>query len=110
MNHIIKFTHTYAKLLGKDDKPITYAKLLDVIPRRMEDVSSELIAWDTDQGTYKLPQKGQYLMLIFMKPGKKDTFCTFRRHTQAKEEYYRKSLGEIFYIQINESAVSVNNG
>lgn len=110
MSHIIKFTHTYAKLLGKDDKPITYAKLLDVIPRRMEDVSSELIAWDTDQGTYQLPKKGQYLMLVFMKPGKKDTFSTFRRYTPAKEEYYRKAMGEIFYIEINENIGSVGKG
>lgn len=111
MSHIIKFTHVYAKLLSKDGSQITYAKLLDVIPRRLEDVSAELIDWDTDQGTYKLPKKGEYLMLVFQKPGKRDLFCTFRRATPGKEEYYRQCLGEIFHIEITYQNIgSVSKG
>lgn len=105
MSHIIKFTHTYAKLTDLNGRTITYAKLLDVIPRKIEDVSAELIEWDTDHGTYQLPKKGEYLMLVFQKPGKRDLFCTFRRSTPGKEDYYRKCLGEIFYIEINDQDI-----
>lgn len=110
MSHIIKFSHTYAKLTDLSGHTITHAKLLDVIPRKLEDVSAELITWDTDNGAYRLPPKGEYLMLVFQKPGKLDLFCTFRRAAPGKEEYYRKCLGEIFYIQINEHKEIVSNG
>ena len=100
MNHI-KFSHKYAKLLHPDTgRPIVNAMLLQVLDIKLEELSRHFIAYDTD-GIYKLPDKGEYLMLIFQK-GDDDIFTTLRRKTPNKNEYYRSKVGEYFEIIIEE--------
>lgn len=96
----IKFSHRYSKLLGRNYEPINEARLLDVVPIDMENMSEEFLAYDTDQGKFALPEKGQFLMLIFLKPGDKDVFTTLRRANTEKKAYYRSMIGRYFNVQI----------
>jgi len=93
----IKFSYTYNKLF-LDGKLIKEAILLDVIPVKIENLSKDFLNYDTDQGEYKLPKKGEYLLLIFQKSCT-NIFTTLRRYIPEKEEYYRKLIGETFTIE-----------
>ena len=109
----IKFSHEYPKLHGQ-----VRAELLDVRVTAAEDVqkNKELIEYDTmyeDEtgerdhfgtpitkvGYYPLPKKGFLLQLIFL-GNKKIPFCTLRRKTDEKMDYYTELLGEEFDIEI----------
>ena len=63
------------------------------------------MAYDTNDGLFKLPNKGFYLMLIFQKPKQiegicaTDIFTTLRRCAPGKESYYRKHIGEVFEVE-----------
>ncbi len=85
---IIKFSHNYQKLLDSYGDVITEAKLLHVIEVDMQSLNLSFIDYDTDNGKFKLPKSGKYIMLIFLKPsehwvtenGSRDLFTTLRRH------------------------------
>jgi len=96
----IKFSHFFPKLLGEDCKPITVARLIEVLEVELSDLSAEFIDYDTAHGAYRLPPKGRFLMLIFQKPGCLHLFTTLRRSTPRKLEYYQSQVGERFDVQI----------
>ncbi len=105
---IIKFSHNYQKLLDSDNDVITEAKLLHVIEVDMQSLNLSFIDYDTDNGKYKLPKSGKYIMLIFEKPREnnwaweidsKDLFTTLRRHTKQKFEYYNNLIGQTFEVK-----------
>lgn len=112
----IKFSRPYSKLVFPSPqwRFCKIAKLLEVIPVELSDLSAEMLAYDTDGGMYPLPKKGKYLMLIFqnstiyyLKPNEifrpeQHIFTTIRRETPEKLNYYRKNIGEIFNVIIEE--------
>ena len=102
----IKFSHYYGKL--HQVPLITQAKLLETIQVKLEDLSPAFLAYDTDNGKYKLPVQGLYIMLIFEKKNS-NIFTTIRRFTPQKYEYFSSKRGEKFKIEIEGSdKVSVN--
>jgi hypothetical protein len=101
----IKFSHTYQKLLDSHNDVIETAILLHVQWINLADLSVDFINYDTDNGKYKLPEKGSYLMLIFLKPHEDyitdlNLFTTLRRQTPEKEKYYLSKIGQQFKIII----------
>ena len=99
----IKFSHHYGKLevLGFHNEigRITQATLLEVLCVQLESLHKEFLDYDTDNGKYKLPKTGTYLLLLFAK-NEHDLFTTLRRCTLEKELYYRSSIGEIFAVEV----------
>ena len=101
---VIKFSHHYYKLRGLSGC-VSEAILLDVIPVKLENLSSYLIEYDTcfKNGFYKLPKHGDYLLLVFDKTTfSEGLFTTLRRKTPQKEKYYRSKIGELFTVEINQ--------
>jgi hypothetical protein len=94
----IKFSHTYKKLLSNGE-PIKSATLLDVMAIQLECRSRAFLDYDTDNGTYPLPKRGIYLMLIFQKDDY-NIFTTLRRYIPTKEKYYISKIGHKFDIEI----------
>jgi hypothetical protein len=96
----IKFSYEYRKLLGANYSSVI---LLEVIVVNLDGLSKHFIGYDTDS-VYKLPAKGEYLLLIFDKnfnpSPAKNIFTTLRRWTGHKEEYYRSKIGQQFQIEI----------
>lgn len=92
----IKFSHRYKKLeaLGTEKR----ARLLEVLEVQLEKLSPEFLAFDTDNGAYSLPKTGPFLLLIFR--SQNGIFPTIRRHTDEKADYYRRSRGELFKVEI----------
>ena len=102
----INFSYSFPKLYGEDGNPISRCRLLQVQPVDLAELSVELIEYDTAHGAYLLPSKGDYLMLIFLKPGSIHLFTTLRRRTPEKEKYYRSKIGEVFHIQIKSQSAT----
>lgn len=103
--HSIKFSHPYRKLF-LHGQLITRAKLLLVEQVRIQDLTAEFLEYDTDGGKYKLPARGNYIRLTFLKPcGDIETnlFTTLRPATPGKEEYYKAKIGELFQIELVEA-------
>lgn len=99
----IKFSHKYPKLISHDGNICEMAKLLDVININIENLSNCFLNYDTANGLFGLPRKGDYMMLIFLKDGKlfhDNLFTTLRRRTPEKEKFYRESIGTWFDIEI----------
>ena len=99
----IRFAHNYSKL--KDGFSATKrAKLLEVLEVRLENLSPELIKYDTRYGYgnyYKLPAKGDYLLLIFDKaPFWGEIFTALRRRSGRNLEYYRGLIGQVFEVEV----------
>ena len=96
----IKFSHLYRKLelaCGKNPNG-QVVWLMEVLPVNIEDLSPDFIAFDTDNGKYKLPKKGKYLLLLFK--GDLGIFPTLRRWAPEKERYYRSQITYNFTIEI----------
>ena len=101
--YTIKFSHPYRKLFVSGQL-ITRAKLLLVEPVKLQDLTAESLEYDTDNGKYELPKKGDYLRLTFLKPGQDaHLFTTLRRNTPGKKEYYSTKIGELFEVVLTES-------
>ncbi len=109
MPAIIKFSHPYDKM------PAGYylSKLLDVLPVKLEDLSQEFLKYDTfieGDEYYKLPKKGDYMILMLRSTAIKDEagniiepsqlWTTIRRRTPAKEKYYRSLIGQVAECKI----------
>lgn len=94
----IKFSHNYAKLDGVDSE--NGATLLEVITVKLEECSEGFLRYDTDDGKYQLPKKGDFLMLIFKKGNSSNVFTTLRRSTPQKEQYYREQIGRLFEVEV----------
>ena len=99
----IKFSHIYKKILNSHNDVIETATLLQVIPVKLADLSQYFLDYDTDNGTYKLPKSGKYLMLIFLKEHECYTtdfnlFTTLRRYTPEKYDFYMRQIGKLFNV------------
>lgn len=95
----IKFSHHYAKL--RVVSPTYKATLIEVLPVKLENLLPTFLDYDTDDGLYKLPKRGNYLMLIF--EGNHGLFTTLRpAFPQRKVAYYLQAVGEEFEILIKQ--------
>lgn len=103
MNYpLITFSHQYSKLYHNKEL-ISHAMLILVQIINLEDMHHQFIDYDTDEGKYKLPNKGQYLLLLFKKNRyQPNLFTTLRCHTTEKEAYYKSKVGEVFTIKFTE--------
>jgi hypothetical protein len=91
----IKFTGDYPKLWNQNSAKLIRVELLPFNPDTMKD----LLEYDTkhtDGSYYKLP-KGDYLQLFFI-GDKHIPFCTIRRFTQVKADYYLHNIGQWFEV------------
>lgn len=98
----IKFSHPYKKLLDENNHIVKTAKLLVVSKIRIELFPSCFLDYDTENGLYELPKKGQFIIMFFLKPGEKSSniFSTIRRYTEQKYSYYWKAISEEFKIEL----------
>lgn len=99
----IRFSHCYTKLNAQDyapGEPIEEATLLDVSVRDLADLSSEFLAYDTDNGLYHL-DPGKYLLLILKKSGS-HLFTTLRKYTPEKYESLKSKIGNKFEIWVKD--------
>ena len=109
MKHIV-FSHHYPKLHGQ-----TSARLLAVIPRKRNEMSEELIEYDTTYFTddghkeYFPLKSGNYIQLVFI-GNLGIPFCTIRSaFPQSKVEYYTSAIGEDFAIKFKGDEVRDGN-
>ena len=108
----IKFAHWYDKLGPGENTTsgrMKRATLLHVQKVRLEDLSPELIDYDTCYGGgehYSLHSKGNYLLLLFRAEHRgHHIFTTLRRYTPWKAEYYKGLVGFEFKVELeNEEA------
>ena len=102
----IKFSHDYPKLWNQDE-----AYLLAIKKIHSDNISDELREYDTAyyppddsakpvMSYYDLPH-GLLLQLIFI-GNKGIPFCTIRRYTRQKYEYYLKNIRKFFFVEIHE--------
>jgi len=94
----IKFSHKYKKLKNPDGSIVEKVKLLDVWFVNLESISKQFINFDTDDGLFQLPEKGNYMALIFLKPSGSDLCITLRSFRPEKFKHYRSKIGEEFQI------------
>jgi hypothetical protein len=114
----IKFSYGYPKLWGQ-----TTAELLDVRILNPDKLNEFLLEYDTyyvddkdwngdmswgsdnfyamNHGYYPLNKKQKYIQLIFL-GNYRIPFCTIRRFTEQKYEYYKQQIGKMFVVKINE--------
>lgn len=98
----IKFSHYYPKLWKQTKAILIDVRILDA---GLIQTNEELLHYDTiyhdgdSWGYYDLPTEGDLIQLIFI--GNYDIpFCTLRRHTKQKYDYYRNLLGQEFEIEV----------
>lgn len=103
----IKFSHAYKKLLDDHGKVIPHAKLLFALVTELACFPKCFRDYDTQDGLYKLPKTGSYIILTFQKPSSvnlhgpaENLFTTIRRYTPSKAEYYKDAIGENFIIEV----------
>lgn len=82
-------------------------KLIEVISTRFEGLSDFFTEYDTEyyynKRSYKLPKKGDCLVLLFLGDGanqEQELFTTVRRMTPEKEQYYRRLRGQRLIVKI----------
>lgn len=101
----IKFSHDYWKLpVGAINGGI--AKLLYVQKIKLEEQTTFFLNYDTTirqkdelgHAFYPLPDKGDYLLLLFDCDG--TIFTTLRRYTEEKSLYYLNNIGNYFQMVI----------
>lgn len=88
----IRFSHDYEKLNGEEDAELKYIDVLE-----LSDQTKGFIDYDTQNGTFKLPKSGAYILLLFA-GGNGTFFTTLRRFTPSKWRYYREAVGLFFNI------------
>ncbi|MCK5138249.1 MAG: hypothetical protein KAQ85_00265 [Thermodesulfovibrionia bacterium] len=102
----IKFSHRYTKHPNKvrDGSEVI---LLEVLNSKFEELSDTFIEYDTKNFSgenYKLPKKGDCLVLLFLGAGviwdTGELFTTVRRSTPAKEMYYKGLRGQKLVAKI----------
>jgi len=94
----IKFSSNYPKLWNQKE-----AKLLAIQLLGKKNLNKDLIEYDTKNTKgdyYKLPEA--ILMQLIFIGDKSIPFCTIRRWTKDKFEWYHQSIGEYFKIIIKE--------
>jgi len=99
---VIKFSGDYPKLWGQKR-----ARLIHIENVKFGwdyEMDSDLVEYDTkksDGSYYPLGKDTHYLQLVFL-GGKGIPFCTLRRDTPKKHEYYKSKIGEWFDVVITE--------
>lgn len=91
------------KKLVQNGTLLNSARLLHVIETSFEDISQELVDYDTDHGRYVLPKKGPAILLIFQK-SRGDLFTTIRKGKAGALEAYRANIGELFSLIVSNNA------
>jgi len=94
----IKFSSDYPKLWKQKSAFLIHVGRID---RDYFPLPQELLDYDTlnsNNEYYPLP-RGDYLQLVFL-GDKRIPFCTIRRRTPQKEDYYRSKLNQVFEIEI----------
>lgn len=93
----IKFSHDYLKFKGQKDK----AELIALRVVEYEILTPELIEYDTKtvEGKY-YPLPKTKLIKLFFDGDKGIPFCTLRRYTPEKFEYYKSLIGKILEVHI----------
>ena len=103
----IKFSENYPKLWNQ-----TRAVLLNVLLIEKEEfpLNKDLIEYDTKNcnGTYYSLPKTKYIQLIFL-GNKRIPFCTIRRWTPLKYEYYFGQQKLDFEIEIIKKEILTSN-
>lgn len=91
----IKFRKNYPKLWNQ-----TSAILIDINFRNRKFLHKDFIEYDTksDDGTYYNLSSGMLIQLVFI-GNKGIPFCTIRRWTPGKANYYAEQLGKDFEIK-----------
>ncbi len=96
----IKFSHDYPKLWGQNK-----AELIEVvIISQNEILDKDLIEYDTknSKGDYYQLPNDDLIQLVFV-GNKRIPFCTLRRFTREKYNYYKNLIGELFEIKITSN-------
>jgi len=94
----IQFSHEYPKLWGQTECNLIHVRYL---PR--DQITPELTEYDTrwhdegQSGYYQLPET-DVIQLIFI-GNKGIPFCTLRRFTKQKLDYYTEKKYQIFQIE-----------
>ena len=97
----IRFSHHYSKLASINCIEAKPVKLIEALMIDIKDLSKEFLDYDTDDGLYKLPKSGRFLLLIFLVEGV--LFTTIRSaYPPSKVEYYKKAIGSEFQVIIEK--------
>ena len=104
---VIKFSHRYSKM----PRDYQLSRLLEVLPIKLEDLSTAFLYYDTtymEEGLekqYQLPSKGNYMILVLQAgSGYGQLWTTIRSQwPPTKLEYYKSHIGEVFECQITQS-------
>ena len=112
----IKFSHNYPKLWHQKKAELLAVRIIDA---QAVQINQDLIEYDTGFETvddfmdiqkdyYQLPKQGKLIQLIFI--GDKDIpFCTLRRHTEQKYQYYFSCIGEVFEVVLTSTTDSAES-
>jgi hypothetical protein len=101
---IIKFSHLYNKM----PRDFQYSKLLQVLPVKLEELSSDFLHYDTsyldggEEKQYVLPAKGAYMILMLQAgSGNGRLWTTIRSQwPPGKLEYYKLHIGEVIECKV----------
>ena len=95
----IKFSHHYPKIWMQKRAELIAVRILDA---QAVSINQDLKEYDTmwaepdgDMGYYPLPQEGKLIQLIFL-GNSEIPFCTLRRYTPEKYEYYKNCVHNVF--------------
>ena len=96
----IKFSHAYKKLRNEKGEVIKTAKLILATKIRIEQFPKSFIEYDTEDGLYVLPDRGDFIIMFFEKKDAyaSNIFSTIRPYTENKYQYYLRAVGETFNI------------
>ncbi len=106
----IKFSHEYPKLWNQKRAELIAVRMIG----KSKNFHKDLIEYDTkfrcnirldhhgneqdwDEDYYKLQEGVDFIQLVFI-GGKLIPFCTIRRYTKEKYEYYQNMIGEEFEV------------
>jgi hypothetical protein len=90
----IKFSHVYPKIHGQENAILL---AVDCVPAKELDV--DLVEYDTvydGDKHYELP--GGMVLILTFQGNKKIPFTTIRRSNASKYLYYKRQIGQPFYI------------
>jgi hypothetical protein len=97
----IKFSHNYPKLWNQTQAKLVAVELLDA--RTLHDdlieYDTRILSGDDAAEYYELPKTGKLIQLVFI-GGKGIPFCTLRRHTDEKYDYYINQIYKVFDVVI----------
>lgn len=100
---VIKFSHRYPKLLNFKGQYIDKARLLNVSIVNIAELNPEFLRYDTNNGQYKYPKSGTFILLLFFKLGEgvngsTNLFTTLRTFEAVKYDFYSRNIGATFSV------------